>query len=654
MSWLKLGRWLLVGIVGVNGAAACGGRGSLPTGAGETGDEFGGTVATAGVTTGGSAIAGTTSVGGATSTGATSSFGGTLVGGTGSIGGSASIGGTLSMAGAAGMGGVCVPGQGFCSNKVLAICNPTGTGFLVKRCVTGQICVQAGDVAACKAQICTPGQTQCDQSGGLVQVCSADGLSLVTKLDCSAQGQRCRDGVCRSLVCQPNQRFCDKTGVRLCNADGSASTAWENCGVNQYCDPMALTCKQGICAPGEPACNGTVATTCNANGSGYTGVGVDCAKQLDRQCVLGACLCAPNEADCDGIAKNGCEISVATDPDNCTGCDLVCSSNHMASRSCDNGCDGACQAGFQDCNGDKLSDGCEVDPGSDPKNCGGCDMVCSNNHANPRCAGGTCNGACSKNFQDCNGDKLSDGCESDSRSDVENCGGCAVACSTNHVKPLCSASTCGGGCEGGFADCNGNKQTDGCEINTLTDAKNCGSCGKPCPAGQSCGGGKCTSLFSFSGIAQNLPIASLAGWSQCFFEPYGQTGTSISSIQQACTGSQLLMACRAKGSDTLQLAANAPRADVLFDVGIGNVTHSANGVAWYFNGAQSWGFAPDGDIVSRTSCDTQDSALGTGVDGDQRLCWHTGNSALQGGWRCGRNDSLNASFDFERLVFQAP
>ena len=37
-----------------------------------------------------------------------------------------------------------------------------------------------------------------------------------------------------------------------------------------------------------------------------------------------------------------------------------------------------------------------------------------------------------------------------------------------------------GACTGGFADCNGNKQIDGCEVNTTTDHSNCGACGAAC------------------------------------------------------------------------------------------------------------------------------------------------------------------------------
>lgn len=647
MSWFKLGRWLLVGFVVLGAASACGGRADLPTGFAdpdETGGQPFGGAFPMGATAGTIPVAGTSSFGGNGSIGGVSSFGGTI-----SVGGGFGVGGTVSVAGGP---SVCVPGRGMCEGNSTAVCAALGNGYLIKDCGKKQRCVEHGDVPRCEPVVCSPGQMQCDDAGKFVQVCSPDGTSLKNQLDCGKQGQRCQDGVCRSLVCQPDQLYCDKASVRLCNADGSASKLWESCGAGQYCDPMALTCKNGVCAPRQPACNGSVATTCNANGSGYLPMGVDCAAEADRQCVLGTCLCPPSLADCDG--KPGCEANVSTDPNNCTGCGLVCSNNHMAKRTCDDGCNGTCAAGFQDCNGDKLKDGCEINIASDVKSCGGCGLACSNNHVTASCTAGECDGTCTANFADCNGDKRKDGCESDARTDVKNCGGCGIACSVNHVKASCKAGECGGSCEAGFEDCNANKQKDGCEIDTSTDANNCGACGNVCPDGDACQNGKCGSLLTFSGVAQDVPVASLTGWSQCYVEPYGQSATTIQDIKAACSGALLMMACRLIGSPTLQLAAYAPRADVMFDTGLGNEPHNANGVGWYFSGSQSWGFAPQGDAITRNSCDTQDSSIDVnGIDGDLRLCWHTGGDFIQGGWRCGLNDVLNSSFAYERLLFQA-
>lgn len=605
MSSLKIARWALLGCVGFSVFAACGGRGNLSPGemtAGEPGvGDFGGTT-TGGTTTGGTAAGGSGAIAGSAPIGGSLPVAGSAPAGGSSVGGSAPIGGT----GVGGTGGVCTPGQSLCNGSNVLRCDARGMSYTIAPCPMGTSCVESRSSASCVKQVCTP-----------------------------------------------NQRFCAASGVRACSADGTTSTAVRNCSAMQYCDPMTLSCKAGVCMPNQPACNGTIATTCNANGSGYVAVGNDCAV-FGRTCSQGKCLCAEGLADCDGLTQNGCEAKILSDPDNCGSCGGACSSNHVQNRGCDGDCTGSCQAGFADCNGDLRTDGCETATSKDVKNCGACNVACSTNHVTASCSAGTCSGTCAANFADCNGNKQADGCESDSRTDSKNCGACGVVCSTNHVSGACSAGKCAGDCASGFADCNGNKQTDGCEVNTNTDSTNCGACGKICDKGQGCSQGKCVALYTFSGVAKNVPISSLVGWTQCFSEPYGSSSTSIASLKQACTGSLLMMACRPKGSSTLQVAAYAPATDVMFDTGTSNTPHNANGVGWYFYGSESWGFAPEGDPVERITCDVQDSSIGaTGVDGDKRVCWHTTSSVLQGGWRCGKNDSLNNSGEFERLLFTA-
>lgn len=442
MSWLKMGCWVLVSVAATAGVGACGGRGNLPTGeawGGETGS-------------GAQPFGGARPIGGAPANA-----------GSPSVGGRASGGSTMGVAGVANGGApnACVAGSSRCENNLLGICTGPGTGYILRDCGPMQRCVQSGAMASCQPLQCAPGQMLCDATGRFAQVCAADGLSVVNKVDCLAQRQYCQDGRCQS--------------------------------------PM----------------------------------------------------CVPGTADCDGSAMNGCETKISTDPKNCTACGLACSTNHVPAPTCDAGCTGKCAAGFQDCNGSKDKDGCESDSLNDDRNCGGCGNTCSN--------------------------------------------------------------------------------------------------------GQKCSGGKCGSFSSFTGVAQNVMPQSLTGWSLCYSEAYGQSAlTSLDSIRMACTGSLLMMACRPVGKEALQLAAYAPRADVLFDTGHGDDPHVANGVGWYFSSSQSWGFAPAGDIITRDSCDTQDSGVeSTGVDGELRLCWHTGDNYVKGGWRCGRDENLNTSTGFERLLFQA-
>jgi hypothetical protein len=140
----------------------------------------------------------------------------------------------------------------------------------------------------------------------------------------------------------------------------------------------------------------------------------------------------------------------------------------------------------------------------------------------------------------------------------------------------------------------------------------------------------------------------LSGWTQCYSDTYANSGTPLSTILSQCGGTQLLLACRPVGSSTLSLAANAPRADVIFDTGTGNTTHTANGVEWYFNDSFSWGFAPGGDAVNRDSCDFN---VGGQVDANLRMCWHTNSGGINDGYRCGDNE-LNGGSGWERLIFQ--
>lgn len=100
-----------------------------------------------------------------------------------------------------------------------------------------------------------------------------------------------------------------------------------------------------------------------------------------------------------------------------------------------------------------LADGCEADTGSSPTDCGGCGLACPAVNVEPTCVAGVCAGECDPGFADCNDDLLTDGCETDTQSSESHCGGCGSACSPNHVVPYRMAGICDGSCAFGFADC---------------------------------------------------------------------------------------------------------------------------------------------------------------------------------------------------------
>jgi serine/threonine protein kinase len=152
--------------------------------------------------------------------------------------------------------------------------------------------------------------------------------------------------------------------------------------------------------------------------------------------------------------------------------------------------------------------------------------------------------------------------------------------------------------------------------------------------------------YTFSGVETDLNPNVLTGWDLCWSNVYNE-GESLDGVLSSCSGPWLMMACRPVGDTNLTVAAMGPRDAVLYNVGNEtNGSYEANGVAWYYSSGYSWGFALAGATVNRSSCDTND-------DSDPyRLCWHTSDGNISGGWRCGANTKLNDSTSWERLIYQ--
>ena len=161
-------------------------------------------------------------------------------------------------------------------------------------------------------------------------------------------------------------------------------------------------------------------------------------------------------------------------------------------------------------------------------------------------------------------------------------------------------------------------------------------CGGSCPTG---------CLTEWSGIRNNVDIATLEGWSQCHVSNMYST-VSAAGVLTSCDGDQLLVACRPSGSGTLRVAAHADR-DTMVGTDDGRVSSAGrliNGTRWYYSTTWSWGFFPDGESVNRNSCDV----VNTG--NNDRLCFHSSSGNLTPGWRCGSTQSVGG---YERIIFES-
>jgi hypothetical protein len=256
-----------------------------------------------------------------------------------------------------------------------------------------------------------------------------------------------------------------------------------------------------------------------------------------------------------------------------------------------------------------------LDVQSDPQNCGDCGKKCG---AGEACSQGKCTLLCRSGLS---------------------------ACPRSGAPPMMADA---GAAEGGTSDAGGMSSGSEC-VDFQTDSDNCGKCGNKCPADKPfCDFGQCK-LYKWTGILTNVSQDDLsARWTECFTESYQSNGTSIAgTVLSKCPQANLLLACRQQGSKTLVTAAEAPRADVIFDTGQNNWNvHIANGTAWYYNTSYSWGYAMPGDGVTHFTCD-----VSVGLYPERRLCWHANGGTLQSGYRCGTN--INP-IGYERVIFQTP
>ena len=329
-------------------------------------------------------------------------------------------------------------------------------------------------------------------------------------------GSACVDGACVVVDCETGWRDCDADPKNGCE---TGETDVDNCGtcgtrcaflnaipacVNGTCEPAGCIDLFHDCDADDSDCETPTNTLENCGDCGapctmLANASVDCSTGI---CSPGAC--DDGFGDCDGDASTGCEETLDV-LQHCGACNTPCDFSSSTGDDCSTRVcvAGACKAGYQDCDGDKLN-GCESLESD--AHCGACGQTCdgSLDHVNTAsCNMGDCTLTCGTGFGDCDMNPFT-GCESSIRT-LDRCDECNTPCAIAHAVASCSTGSCAFvQCDTGWANCAGGL-ADGCEQSLDADT-HCGSCGNVCGAGANagkphCAGGVCTAAICSAGTA---------------------------------------------------------------------------------------------------------------------------------------------------------
>ena len=309
------------------------------------------------------------------------------------------------------------------------------------------------------------------------------------------------------------------------------------------------------CNAGFGNCDGDATNGCETELAGSTAHCGACGQRCPAgsnavaTCAMAMCgvTCEAGFSDCDGDARNGCEVFVATSAAHCGGCGIRCVVAHANAACTASACVVAsCETGWADCDGN-AANGCEADLNGESANCGACGHRCAvgtacsagtcasvctggatfcidrcarlesdtqhcgacghrcdgGANAAPACVGGACGLTCNAGYGDCN-TSPGDGCETNLRETIAHCGACGAQCARANASVTCAGGGCVlGACNQGFGNCNGS-ESDGCETDLTASTSHCGACGRTCAlpfATASCRSGGCAIVACSSGFA---------------------------------------------------------------------------------------------------------------------------------------------------------
>jgi hypothetical protein len=365
-------------------------------------------------------------------------------------------------------GTVCQPGCQSLDDCTIGECTPEGLcappplDCAFTGCPPGDTCSPETlrCVPACSAGSCETGA-----------VCDADsGWCVAVAADCTAQG--CPAGE----ACDPGDGLCKPScsGAAPCDGGQACDVANGVCVTGcspQNCAPGNHCNDQGVCVPGcitgtypcpaGEACNEAIHACVSAMPPG-----------CDTNCAFSVGLGNYCSAATGGMCVPGCDRSVGCGAGPCDLATHSCFREDVCGIEGESECSGIC-----------------TDLRWDNRNCGACGVSCESDA--PTCGDGVCT-TCPDyvGVASCSGSCVN------ILSDPQNCGSCGNACNLPEaVEPYCVSGACVvDGCWQPFADCD-HQPANGCETNTDSDVNNCGSCGHVCPdcdGGPACHGGTCS------------------------------------------------------------------------------------------------------------------------------------------------------------------
>ncbi|MEO8212079.1 MAG: LamG-like jellyroll fold domain-containing protein [Myxococcales bacterium] len=301
-------------------------------------------------------------------------------------------------------------------------------------CASGNLCVAGTCVVSCPTGSVNCGGVCINPAAdnghcGALGDCTNIGVGNAAGSACS-QGRVCNNGSC-AVACPP--RFVNCDGVCV-----DPATSRAHCGASGSCNSAGNGNSPGVaCTVGNLCVGGSCVISCPTGSVNCGGVCVDPRSDNNRCGAAGDCtnvgvgnstgsVCSPGSACTAGLCAASCSsglhacsnmcVDWTYNPTHCGGCGVSCSSNHIAQPTCfASTCNGACDSGYSDCDGSKLTNGCEVSSGSDTANCGGCSLAgdhnCNRNASGGTCSDGVCSGAtCTTGYANCDG-LARNGCE---------------------------------------------------------------------------------------------------------------------------------------------------------------------------------------------------------------------------------------------------